>query len=326
MRCNVKFLNLNDLHCADRPPLGRTESYEDNIIDKLLESWEIADRTGCDFIILTGDIFHKFRGVTNMNHLLVRLIDTFRRAGVPIYAVAGNHDMSYSGTESIPNMPFGVLHESEAIEWLRTACIIEEGDQDTLLIPRNWEPYIDTLPTVFKLNKHELELAEHADNVVMVAHASIVPPGADRPFPHHKADKIPTEGIDVLLCGHLHEDLGIHQLPSGCWFANIGSVARVERTEHNLIRRPQVLTVSMDHGEIEFERHPLETARPASEVFFEQDVAIERELGDFAENLGTALELEETSLEELISRYTKDDSPEVVERLRYYLTEAENNG
>ncbi len=322
----MKFLVLNDLHCADRPPLGRTESYEDDIIVKLSESWDIARTTKCDFVILTGDVFHKFRGVVNMNHLLVRLIETFRRAEMPIYAVAGNHDMSYSGTESISKMPFGVLHESEVIEWLHTACIIEEGNQNTLLIPRNWEPYIDTLPTVFKLKKRELELKEGADNVIMVAHASIIPPGDDRPYPHHKADKIPTDGIDVLLCGHIHEDLGIHQLPSGCWFANIGSVARVERTEHNLIRRPQVLTVSMDHGEIEFERHPLESARPANEVFFEQEAAIERELGDFAENLGTALELEETPLEELISRYTKDDSPEVVRRLRYYLTEAETNG
>ena len=50
------------------------------------------------------------------------------------------------------------------------------------------------------------------------------------------------------------------------------------------------------------------------------------ELGEFAENLGTALELEETPLEELVARYTKDDPPAVVEKLRYYLTEAETNG
>lgn len=163
-------------------------------------------------------------------------------------------------------------------------------------------------------------------SAIMVAHASILPPGEDRPYPHHKADKLPTDGLTALFCGHIHEDLGIHQLPSGCWFANIGSVARVERNKHNLTRRPEVLVVTLEGSEIEFERHPLMTARPAAEVFFDKEVVVERELSSFAESLATSLDFEEMSLAELIAKHTEDDSPEVVERLMRYLTEAEVNG
>jgi DNA repair exonuclease SbcCD nuclease subunit len=324
---SIKFLVRNDLHNADRPPLGRTESYMDDILAKQEETFDIADRTGCDFIVDTGDWFHKFRGVVNINRLLVRLVDLYRRRPCEIYGVGGNHDFSYSGADSAFTMPFGVMVKSGALNWLDEARVIEpvKGGEKVLLVPRNWEPYIDNLSNIFKLKKDEVAMRPKNGYTIMVAHAMILPPGQDAIYPHHNADKLPTELLHVLLCGHDHRDLGIHQLPSGCWYANIGSVARVERTKHNLERRPEVLTVTLDHGEIEFERHPLMSARPAEEVFFDQEVAPERQLGDFAENLASSLELEETPLEELIARYTKDDPKEVVARLRYYLTKAEED-
>ena len=323
----MKYLVRGDLHNADRPPLGRTESYTDDILAKQEESFEIASDTGCDFIIDTGDIFHKFRGTVNANRLLAKLLALYEKRPVEIYSIAGNHDLSYSGIASVFSMPFGVLVRAHVINWLDKARIIEVGHgtsrERALFVPRNWEPYIDNLPTGFKLKKEEEAMIPHPGYVIMVAHASIVPPGEDRIFAHHKADKLPTDLLHVLHAGHLHEDLGIHQLPSGCWFTNIGALTRVERTKHNLERTPEVLTVTLDHGDIEFERHPLTSARPAEDVFFEQEVATERELTDFMDNLATDLELDETPLEELITRYTKDDSPEVVAKLRYYLTEAE---
>lgn len=319
-----KFLVVNDPHASDRPPIGRTESYTDDIIVKLRECWQIAERTECDFIIMTGDIFHRFRGPIIAYALTVRLLTLFREAPCPVYAVAGNHDLTMDGIDSVWKMPFGVLAKAGVITWLSEATVETCGQsvEQVLLIPRNWEPHIDQLPNIFKLTKDEAAMKEKWPGVrytVMVAHAAILPPGRDAIYPHHNADKLPTDLLDVLICGHIHEDLGIHKLPSGCWFANVGSVARPERSKHNLERTPEVLTVALENGEIEFERHPLTTARPAEEVFFEKDVVTEREIGDFAAALSTALELEETPLSELVAQYTKGQPPAVVEKLRYYL-------
>lgn len=320
----MKYLVRGDLHNADRPPLGRTENYMDDILRKQEESLEIAARYHCDFIIDTGDWFHKFRGVTNANKLLARLLELYADRPCEIYVTGGNHDFSYTGVESVFSMPFGVMVRSGVIQWLDKARLIEAGDETALFVPRNWEPHIDTLPNIFKLNKEEAEMRPKGGYTIMVAHASILPPGDTRPYPTHDADKLPTDMLHVLHCGHIHEDLGIHKLASGCWFTNLGSIARVERNKHNLARRPQVLLVELDHGEITFEPIPLSTANPAEDVFFEKEVAAERDIGDFAENLAASLELEETPLDELIARYTKDDTPEVVERLQYYLTEADD--
>lgn len=320
----MRYLVRGDIHNADRPPLGRTESYMDDILAKQAETLEIAARTDCDFIVDGGDWFHKFRGVVNANRLLARLLELYAQRPCEIYVVGGNHDFSYTGVESVFSMPFGVMVRAGVIQWLDKARLIEAGGEKALFVPRNWEPHIDTLPTVFKLKKHEMEMRPKGGYTIMVAHASILPPRDTRPYPTHDADKLPTDLLHVLHGAHIHEDLGIHELESGCWFTNLGSIARVERNKHNLERRPEVLTVTLDHGEIEFERHPLTSARPAEDVFFDKEVAEERDIGDFAENLASSLELEETPMDELIARYTKDDPPEVVERLRYYLTEADD--
>ncbi len=321
-----KFMVINDQHNSDRPPIGRTETYTDDIFAKQEECWEIAKRTECDFAVLAGDVFHRFRGPQIADSLKVRLIDLYQRAPCPVYAIAGNHDLSSKGIASMWDRSFGLLAKARAFTWLSEAMVVESAapNEDVLLIPRNWEPHIDTLANIFKLTKAEAALREtdgHQRYTVMVAHASILPPGRDAIYPHHNADKLPTDLLDVLICGHIHEDLGIHKLPSGCWYANIGALSRPDRAKHNLERTPEVLVVSLNRGEIEFERHPLTSARPADEVFFEKGVVTQRDVGDFASALDATLELEETPIEELVAKYTKDQPLAVVERLRGYLTE-----
>ena len=187
------------------------------------------------------------------------------------------------------------------------------------MIPRNWEPFIDKLPSAFKLTKAEVALLDEKVYGVMVAHASILPPGDTRPYPYHDVENLPTSLLDILHCGHLHEDLGIQKLSSGCWFTNVGSVGRVERSKHNLTRTPSILLVTLEKGEMEFEQIFLQSARPASDIFYEMPEEIRRGAADFAESVESALDMEELPLVELIARYTKDDPPKVVERLTGYL-------
>ena len=323
----IRFMVVNDQHNSDRPPIGRTETYADDIIAKQEECWEIARRTKCDFVVNGGDIFHRFRGPQIADSLKVRLLELYQHAPCPVYALAGNHDLSSAGVASIWDRPFGVLAKAGAFKWLSEATITsgKSKSEDVLLIPRNWEPHIDTLPNIFKLTKDEIALMHtdgHRRYAVMVTHAYIYPPGHKPPiFAHHMADKLPTDSLDLLVCSHVHEDLGTHRLPSGCWYVNPGSVARVDRSTSALAHTPGVLIVTLDDGEIEFERHPLKSARPAKDVFFEMDKATERDVGDFMANLSATLELEETPIDELIAEYTKGQPAAVAERLRGYLTE-----
>jgi len=319
----MRILTINDPHCSDTPPAGRTEEYGKQIMEKLLECWQLAADRHCDFILMTGDLFRKFRGLIVSDAMKVQLLRLYRAAPCEVLSLAGNHDLSSDGVSSVWRMPFGLLAEAGAYRWLDKPLYHQAKDgEELLIIPRNWEPYIDKMSTAFKLSKDEAEKVAalgECSYVVMAAHASILPPGDTRPYPYHDADKLLTKGLDWLTVGHIHENLGIHKLASGCWFTNVGSLARVERSKHNLTRVPSVLLTTLEKGEVGFEQIPLQSARPAAEIFYEMPEEVERGAADFAASLESALDMEELPLDELIALYTKDDPPQVVDRLKSYL-------
>jgi len=319
----MRYLVVNDCHVSDTPPASRTPEYGQQIMAKLYECWDIARASQCDFILISGDLFHKFRGWIVAYRTLIQLLGLFKEAPCPVYAIAGNHDLSYEGVGSIGRMPFGVLAEAGAFHWLSEPLVVGPfAGESALLVPRNWEPYIDHVPTALDLTPKEREMTRLATYTIMIAHAAIFPKGHDPIYAHHKVSNLQTDCIDVLHGAHIHDELGVHELPSGCWFANVGSLARVDASPSSLNRRPAVLLVSLEKGQIDFEIRRLTTALPPSEVFQESPEEIEG-LGieGFADALMLPLEVDETPLDDLISTLTKGKSPEVVQRLRRYLQE-----
>ncbi len=333
----IRFAVLNDLHLADNPPLGRKEGYCDQLFDKLRGIARICHQAQVQQVFITGDIFHVKRPDRNSHRLVQRCIDMFggvfqeacATAGPAVYAIAGNHDLSEQGLFSLDRQPLGVLAKSGAIHLIDE----ERGEHFTgsassqVALHVFARPYnrLETDPEYYRMTDWEVECAEHSDFTAMFAHGSLLPPGDTRHpnQPVLNVDKIDFGGpLDMLFSGHLHEVLGLVDMPQGGVFANFGSLARVARSADMLdpdIERCFLVVTIPDLGEVTFEPVPIPNILPPEEVFLENvQVDGDSELQEFAEHLADALVIEEKPIDEVLASLG-DLSPEVRDRLKAYL-------
>ena len=102
------FLHAADIHLDS--PLRGLARYEGAPVEELrgatrraLENLvDIALREGVDFVIIAGDLYDGDWRDFNTGLFFVRQMARLREAGIPVYAVNGNHDAASKLTRSLP--------------------------------------------------------------------------------------------------------------------------------------------------------------------------------------------------------------------------------
>jgi len=224
-------------------------------------------------LVCSGDFFHVKRPQHVSHRLIQDVIDILRPFNEKILVVPGNHDMTERGLASLTSQPLGVLEKAEVIELL-------EYDNPYMFGPagcihaRPYNVRRDADPTYYALTELEQSAAKYVqpDGLsLMVAHGSIIPNTEYRPYPSVRINEIDTTGIDVLACGHIHENLGTHSLrelePGGtAVFVNVGALGRCSRTEANRTRPIRVVAIRPGP---ELDNIDLKSARPSDSIFIE---------------------------------------------------------
>lgn len=270
---------FNDLHLADVPPLGRKEGYRDEGLAMLRECVELANQSGAR-LATTGDLFDRKPPQKTSHWLMgeVREILSRIKSG-PLLAVPGNHDMNTTGIKSVlpeeGRQPLANLIRSHHVQLLDGIPVVLDN---LLLCSRPYNVHLDLDPSYYKLCPKEQALAE-GRHVLMLAHGSIFPNTEEqKPYPMVRLCEIDTTGIDVLISGHIHEDLGIHRLRNAGHhdglFLNVGALGRVKRTPENRTRQIQATEVKPVNGELTAHRIVLESALPAEDIFVEDSLAL----------------------------------------------------
>jgi len=328
----LKFAVLNDLHLADNSPLGRRPGYCDQLFDKLLGVATEMQENKASVLVLTGDVFHVKRPDRVSHTLVNRLIDVFKNDfECSIMICPGNHDLSEAGIDSLPRQPLGSFFQSGvAAPLVKNECWVHERHNKTsvLFLGRHFDTDGDFDPFYYLPSEEEASVASrcNANVIIEVAHGSIVPPDGKPVYPHITANKIPWEDgalvPDLLLCGHLHEDWGIHKVKDGPIYVNLGSFGRPSRNQIKIDSRDFLVVTIGDDLKITLERVPIPNMLPAAEVFLEKVEEYEDEaLAEFAAQLASSIILEESSLDEALDALG-DVPPKVKARLRKYLEEA----
>jgi len=317
----VEIIVFNDLHLADKPPIGRREGYREEGLAMLREIVQFAMQREA-LLLTTGDLFHKKTPQHN-SHALVRevieILSPLTDSGVGrLLVVPGNHDVTYRGLESLPNQPLGVLHEAGLVHildsWYRP-------EPDILITGRPYHIQRDADASYYELTTEERKYAEQSRLVLLAAHGSIIPDHEYRPYPTVRVSEIDTTGISILVSGHIHEDLGKSNLRTPGMFWNGGSLGRVARTEANRTRTLKALSIDVG-TKVSIEEITLKSAFPADNIFVDVEEGVKsEEITEFVAQLTQGFEFE--TIGDLDATMAEMGVPDdIASVVRHYLQEA----
>ncbi|KKL61202.1 hypothetical protein LCGC14_2197710, partial [marine sediment metagenome] len=325
----TKLVFVGDIHIADNPPLGRVEGYKEQIFTKLSAIRKICNDQKALPIFL-GDVYHLKRPDRVSHQLTQEMI-----VGLGIFeekplVVPGNHDLGPTGLASLSRQPLGTLLHAGVINLLTEYMNPGWSDSEVVVIARSYNTERDDDPTYYSPTEEEVKWA-HGRKRIMVAHGSLIPTGATRPYPCVNVETIPgVEKLSLLVSGHIHEDLGISEVGKvDTLFANLGSVGRVARTQSNMMRTVKILMVTVqEEGEIWLEQIDIPGVLPALEVFEHKDnyevdsPAQSDEITRFVDSLGEGLRVEQNDIPTLLANISFPNEP-VRKRVQELLEEAQ---
>lgn len=305
----MKALLIGDVHLSNIPPSIRTNTYAEDILDKLRFCVSYANDNNIDVVVQLGDMWH-LKSSSKTSHALVQATAAvFSEFKGRVLIVPGNHDLSQDRLESISKQPLGTLALASNIE------LIDGYDEETGIYSI---PYLDDF------DEFRSRLSEVPRSATLVAtHASIFPPGFHPPYPHMNADELDPKETPVAY-GHIHDPHGfyvtgyIEHISERSWFCNNGAISRGSLHEETVKRKPKVTIFDSKANGCPFTSVDV-PHKPAEEVFrLEQHIAQQettKRLDAFLETLeGT--QLTSLSLEEVLaSATTADLTPEAKKEL-----------
>jgi exonuclease SbcD len=318
----VKLLFRTDVHVADHAPAAWKADYRAEILDCLKQIGKLAADIGAECVLDGGDFFHVKAASRTSHGLMVQVAEIHRDYPCPVYAVVGNHDISYNNIETIDRQPLGVLFAAGLFRPLDSVSMC--GGVRIVGVPYSPTRTLEDLTAIRK---------QPGDRVLVAVVHALATENPDRSVDElfgepvfRYSDLIMPDGPDVWMFGHWHRDQGAMRV-KGKWFVNPGSVSRGSLVQDNLTRVPKVAVIDVDEDTYEITVELVElNVLPADHVFdLERKERLEAESDEISNFVGklreTALGDSTASIEDYLStldfaKDVRDTALEYLERAR----------
>lgn len=276
----MRFLWFSDTHVSDTAPVMRTETYTDDIFEKIAEVSSLCVEHEVDYALFGGDWFNNKLAARVSHNLVNRSLRALDAFPCPVIFIVGSHDVPYGRLDLLYKRPIGTLLRHPNVKYLDSALELVENNIAVRLYPVSDSYNNTTEEVVSELTRMRYEAdTVKADGVqyydVALLHQPVVKEGS---FPFPVVQSADLVGLaDAILYGHMHNYEGTWEmrLPGGppTTFVNMGAVSRGSLDEKTLSRVPtvfmfDVLEIAPDHTlGMAYNEIPLKSAKPAEEVF-----------------------------------------------------------
>lgn len=279
----MRFLFFTDTHIRGTSPQNRKDNFFETLQKKIKEVLDIAIKEKIDVILHGGDIFDR----PDVSPALVReLVILLSKYPIPIYAVAGNHDIYGQNPLTVNRTMLGLLDGMGIIKLIQPGekLIFEDGPRKVQL---TGQPYFYGIDGEFKRQSYMIEKSHDVDFAIHMVHGMLL----ERPFFQGMAytliEEIAGTQADITLTGHYHTGFNT-KIIDGKFFINPGSLVRINNSLNELSRMPKVVIIDIGDN-IKITEMNLKCALPGDEVLDRTKVQAmafrEKKLAEFVQGI-----------------------------------------
>lgn len=279
----MRFLYLTDTHIRGTNPQNRTDNFLETLQKKLIEVLDIAKKEKVDIVLHGGDIFDR----PDVSPSLVRdFVILLNKYSIPIYAVAGNHDIYGQNPLTVNRTMLGLLDGMGIIKLISPGekLILEDG---TRKIQITGQPYFYGIDSENKRESYIIPKAPGIDFAIHMVHGMLL----EKPFfegiSYTLIEEIVDTQADITLSGHYHTGFNTKVI-NDKFFINPGSLVRINNSVNELLRIPKVVIMDINE-DIKITEIKLKSALPGDKVLDRSKVEAlafrEKKLSEFIQGI-----------------------------------------
>ena len=298
----MKLLVMNDTHLRGTTPQRRLDNLQQTLLTKLEEVKEIARQEEVDFILHGGDLFDRPNPAPSV---VSEFLKVLREFPVPIYLVAGNHDLYGHNPDTISRTMLGLLITSKIVNIVDQPLVLEKNGLEVGLTGKSYDYNVDTNQSAYS--------AEHSgevDYTIHLVHGMLL----DRPvFPsNYTLIEDINAAADIVVSGHYHFGFGVQEF-AGTKFVNPGALVRLSADVREISRTPKVAVIDLENG-IEIGEIELDSAQPGDKVLDRSELEAaevkEKRLAEFTQTVKAAGDFKYFSIEQILEKVAANEEIE----------------
>jgi len=309
LKSNSFFL-VGDLHINFSNVVSRRDSYGETVLRKLRWVFEHSLGKGCNVVLVSGDWFHTKKQTVSYLNKVVSLFAEFKKRGLYVYGILGNHDYTSEIAVSVENHPIYMLFKSEMAFHLDVLNLLDE--KENVLISIQGKDYLD-------LNFSKSCLKDVLSCLVFHRYYE---EDEHEPFPLTK-EVVLKEGWDICFGGHAHQRYADVLFPNLQSFSGKSLIVRpgslLRGTSHSEEVRKEVGVVFFDVSDPKNPKHEFVVVphEKAEDVFISQVFDKENKQKNIKDRIKDKVEIlvgmmENTSSSEKLDLNVYEKMPEEV--------------